>query len=100
MDALKEMLFPILMLLTAALTVTFAEGLQKLFLLIERLPAWAKRVLVGTIAVVLTKAYALIGVVDVPTDILGMSGEDVAAVVSAILAFLFHKADKVKERNP
>jgi hypothetical protein len=100
MEVFKELLFPILILAVAALTTTFADGLQRLFAVLDRMPAAAKRILVGVIAVLLTKAYTVLGITDLPTDILGLTGENVAAVVSAFLAFLFHKADRTKENLP
>jgi hypothetical protein len=92
-DTLLEFAQVIAPVAIGALTVPIMNGLKSLVTLIDRAPAWAKRLIAVTIAFGLTKLGALLNVA-IPTDITLIDGSTIEAIAAAALAFAFHAGDQ------
>lgn len=89
-------LFPVLLpILVGSLTTVAFEGLQNLIGIIDALPAWAKQLSVVLIAYVLTAGGAALGVVINP-DLAMVTPEELSALFSAGIAFIFHQGDRAR----
>lgn len=90
-------LFPVLLpILVAGITTVAFEWLQKAVSLIDALPALAKQVAVVVIAYLLTAAGAFLGVT-ISTDLAMITPEELSALFSAGVAFIFHQGTKTRE---
>jgi len=97
MDVVNVLLVPIALFATGLLTQWFGDMLFKIHAVIDGLPAGGKRLVIPVIAAFLTWAYSTLGLVDLPTDFMGLTGENAATIISSAIAFVFHHADKAKE---
>jgi len=81
---MRDFLLYLVPVIVAALTEPMAEILFKVNAMIDSLPAWAKQVIVASIAYGVTLLAGLLGV----------SADDPAAIVAAGLTFIFHLGRK------
>lgn len=94
--ALVDLLTPstidvLVTLLVGVLTAPLFQVIKRLWLAVDRLPAWAKPVLVLVTSFLLTHGAALAGI-QLSTDQVGhLTSADVSAILSAILAMLLHQ---------
>lgn len=93
---MQDLILTLIPVLVAGLTQYVVELLQKAVTLLDRLPALAKQVLVVAVAFGLTKAAAFLGVTLTTTDLQLLGSQDIQALLSAALAFLFHSQFKAK----
>jgi hypothetical protein len=96
---LTALILYLIPLVVASLTTPIYEVLQKSLALLQRLPAVVTRVLVGLLAFGLTKIAAF-GIALTSTDVTLLTNQDVGALFSAGLAYLFHLSDRQKAQGP
>lgn len=90
-------LFPVLLpVIVAALTTVLFEQIQKAVAFLDAMPAITKQVSVVVITYGLTAAGAALGVT-LSTDLAAITPEELSALLSAGLAFVFHGSMKTKE---
>ncbi len=83
-------------IIVAGLTTVIFDGLKRALAVLDTAPAIVKQALVAVMAVALTKAAAFFGLTLSTTDIGALNPEDIQALASAALAYLFHAGKQAK----
>jgi hypothetical protein len=89
---MKDFLGFILPIVVGALVVPLYDGVQKMVGLLNGLPPYVTRVLVGATAFLISKGVTA-GIALTGADVTSLTSGDVGALASAGLAFLFKSAD-------
>lgn len=94
LDFILTYLVPLLIpALLGLAVVPVMQMLKKASTYLDTRPAWMKQLAVAVLALVATKGSSLLGIA-IPEDVLGMNGDAVTAVLTALVAFLVHKFQK------
>jgi hypothetical protein len=80
----------------AGITTLLFDGVKNFVAILDDAPAIVKQAAVAVIAVALTKAAAFFGISLSTTDIAGLNPDDISALASAALAYLFHAGKQAK----
>ena len=82
----------LLPILIAAVTVPLFGAVQKAMVVVDNLPAWAKQMAVGAITFLFTKLASFLGIQVGLIDPMHMTPDNLSALLSAGMAFLFHQS--------
>ena len=94
LDFILTYLVPLLIPALLGLAVMpVMQILKKFSTYLDARPAWMKQLVVALLALLATKGSSLIGIA-IPEDILGMNGDAVTVVLTALVAFVVHKLQK------
>jgi hypothetical protein len=83
-------------IIVAGLTTIIFDGLKRGLDVLDNAPMLVKQALVAVLAVALTKAAAALGIVLSTSDVYALNPEDISALASAGLAYLFHAGKQNK----
>lgn len=93
---MMDLLATLIPVLVAGVTQYLVQALKKFVTIVDDFPALVKQLIVVLVAFGLTKASLVLGVTLGTTDLAALGSEDVSALLSAALAFLFHGQAKAK----
>ena len=81
--------------IVGAIVQPLFELLQKAITVLDKIPAWAKQISVVLLAMAIVKGAAYFGVLFNIVDPAQLTQENLAALASAVIAYIFHGNTKI-----